>query len=368
MNILLLSSHFYNQDAVLMELINVCKMIGNTKIITYSTEEYNLGYLTNVLLKNRQKALTAFGLIKHIVKAINLMLKINVDILFIDDFTSSITAYILCKIFKIKMVVLFSRELYIDVKMPGFGKYFVKYERIMYNKADIIIACNVKRAEIMQDYYKLETTPFVFENIRNLDVKYDKIAMDIKYANFFNAKINIIATGGVSLERGTERLIRAMTFFPDYDLYIIGKGKNDSYEHVVAVIHELHLDNVYILDRVILSELKYLVTRSDIGIVEYHQKNLNNIYCASGKIYEYLFEGLPVVTTENYSLKYMCEQYNIGVADNNFIDGIRKVADNLYLYKKAVKEYIMNISVLENNIKLAEFIKFIYNKKYLKNR
>ena len=64
--------------------------------------------------------------------------------------------------------------------------------------------------------------------------------------------------------------------------------------------------------------LKYFIENSQVGMVTYHQHDLNNKYCASGKIYEFLFEGKPVVTSTNPPLADFCGKYGIGIAEDNY--------------------------------------------------
>jgi hypothetical protein len=139
-------------------------------------------------------------------------------------------------------------------------------------------------------------------------------------------------------------------------LLIVGKGRANDYEQINAYLIEKNIKNVIILDRVPLEELKYLIKLCDIGIVEYHKKDLNNLYCASGKTYEYMNEGLAIVTTENIPLKELCNTNKVGVADDNFVDGIKLVSHNLSYYKENVRKLMQKTSVDTNNQNLANRI------------
>ena len=59
--------------------------------------------------------------------------------------------------------------------------------------------------------------------------------------------------------------------------------------------------------------LKYFIENSQVGMVTYHQHDLNNKYCASGKIYEFLFEGKPDARTKVVKeLKKFCVAEEMG--------------------------------------------------------
>ena len=72
----------------------------------------------------------------------------------------------------------------------------------------------------------------------------------------------------------------------------------------------------------------------DVGIVNYSMKNRNNIYCASGKVYEFLSLNMPVLTTENYSLKDFINNNNFGISNNDFKKSINAMAEKISFYKQ----------------------------------
>jgi len=53
----------------------------------------------------------------------------------------------------------------------------------------------------------------------------------------------------------------------------------------------------------------------------------------------------------------MCQEYGIGEADDNFVDGLLKIAKNYESYVQNVIDYVKHLSVEENNRKLAETLK-----------
>ena len=76
-------------------------------------------------------------------------------------------------------------------------------------------------------------------------------------------------------------------------------------------------------------------------------KNLNTKYCASGKIYEYLYEGLPILAYKNIPLKRFIEKYKIGVSGDNFNELINELESNYDKYKKNIERVKNKISELE---------------------
>ena len=363
MNIAILSYGVVGHDGRLKELIKSCELIGKTYVIAIAVDEENRSNET-IKLESRDKRFSFLNYFKFIIHSINIMKKIKpLDILVVDDFTSSVVGFIINFIFNPKFLIQDSRELYIDKKMPGLGNVFLKFEQMLFERSDLIVCANQQRSVIMKEKLKLKEYPYVFENIRILDGHYNENVLNEKYMSFNNSRIKIISTGGCSIARGTKNLVLAMKKLPDYDLYIIGKGRNEDYNEIMSTINSEQLLNVHILERIPLNELLYLVRSCDIGIVEYHKNDMNNLYCASGKVYEYMNEGLPVVTTENIPLIELCNSYRIGVADDTFIRGINEVAKNLDFYKKNVDKFMLEISVEKNNDNLARKIRNVYENK-----
>lgn len=140
-------------------------------------------------------------------------------------------------------------------------------------------------------------------------------------------------------------------------------GNNPEEEETIRALSALDTKNeVTILGLLTHTELKYLISQSHIGIVNYGQADTNNKYCASGKLFEFLYEGIPVVTTSNPPLKRICEEQKIGVVDDQFADGINEVLRNYVFYKERVKAYTERVTVEDNNRELISEIENILGK------
>ena len=154
---------------------------------------------------------------------------------------------------------------------------------------------------------------------------------------------------------------RSVVCNSSYPLFII---RAVNYARKLGKIDVLILDNrkATIPGLLTHTELKYLISQSHIGIVNYGQTDTNSKYCASGKLYEFLYEGIPVVTTSNSPLKRICDEEKIGVVDDRFADGINEVLRNYEFYKERVKAYTERVTVEDNNRKLICEIENILGK------
>lgn len=352
-DIMIISYGMYKQDGPLENLLIVFENIGKTALAAFSKNNQSDRTRFCVKISERKERNRFSSLVKHLLESLKLAFHCKRDyILVSDDTVSSFSALAVWLIKKPKIFIVYTRELNIGSTMPGKGKIFCFLEKYACSKADIIICCNEERANIMQKTWNLKEKPIVLENVRALSCEYDKASLDIKYKDFFTSKISVIETGGIDLERGTLQLIKSMKELNDVSLYIVGHKHDDEYRKTIKFIESNQISNVYIFERVDLGELRYLVDRSQIGAVIYHKNDLNNIYCASGKVYEYIYAHKPIIASENIPLVNICQKYHVGVANDNFKEGINEIIMHYNLYKDSVMQYAEKTSV---DMYLSEF-------------
>lgn len=351
MKILLISYGIFEYDGRLKELSRVAEGLGEVSAIMVTTSLSDNEKCKYVHIKKEDylRFLTYFSFVLMCIRQ-SMKIKENY-ILFSDNLFSAIPALIIRCIKKPQQIIQDVRELYYPEEIKSlFGRTCCRSEIILMKKADVVLCANDFRAEIMKTRYNLSNRPLVYENIRFLNEDFDRSALDYKYDGMFEARIKIVSTGGLSVQRGADNLVRAMIKLPiDYVLYILGGGSKSDEEKIESIIREEQITNVVLLPKIPLSELKYVLQRCDIGVVHYHRKDDNNKYCASGKIYEYLAEGLPIVTTENEPLVSFCNTNDVGIADDTYVRGITKIAENLSDYKFRARNYIISISAEKNN-------------------
>ena len=356
MKIMLISYENFEYDGRLRELYSVFNALGTVYLITNGeTAVSNTHYLISktgygVFLKEVLKYKRQIG---------------NVDVLVLDNRKATIPGLII-KMFSNTVVVQDCRELYESKNIHHIiGKIGCFFEKKSINQADVIICANEQRAQMMRSMYNLRKSPLVFENLRKLEYSEGVLLEELekKFEEYIHAdEFRIISTSGCDFSRLNDILVRNLTKVKkNVRLILIGDKQSDDYRNILKIIHDNQLDNnVSILGRLNQSELKYLINRSHIGIVSYNQRDLNNKFCASGKIYEFIYEGIPVVTTTNEPLKKLCDTEKIGVADDNFYNGINSVLDNYQFYKNNAIQFGKEHPVKENNDKLQNSMKSIF--------
>lgn len=362
MEVFFISCGKYEYDGRLRELIKVAKKLGQTQYITAADsssakQEDNHDVFVG--------ADGIFGYLKFIFHSVIKAIRTGkIDILFVDNRRAIVPSLIIKALKKPKYTVLDVRELYILDEVEHIaGKIGCIFEKKFIKKSDIIICANEHRSEIMKGYYKLDSYPLVFENIRALENtgKITEKELDNKYRHYFyKSTIKIVSTSGWDVSRTNDKLVRAMhDLGEEFELFLIGGGSERDRNEIENIISRDDIDNVHLIGNIKVDELKYFLKKCDMGIVNYHKKDMNNKYCASGKIYEFIFEGLPVVTTENVTLVDICNKHKIGLSDDNYISAIKEVAENYNFYIENVNEFRKSLNVEKNNLSLVQNIKKI---------
>lgn len=360
MKILLISYGSIKFDGRLRELIAVCNMLGDCSYITNdSTSETKNHIVPKYTGKSNYTKFVQFC--GHFAKQIT-----NFDIIFADNRRALYPAYKIYKKQKNAKFIIDARELYLMQETDSLvSKVGCLLEKYINPKADIIIAANAERAEIMQEHYQLLECPLVFENVRSLSfpnnyIKLNESNISRKILESLNdSKLKLISTSGCSISRTNDLLVKAVAEFEDVvNLYLVGNYGSEDCDTIKNLIYDLGIKNVYIIKKNLdEGNLKELIQHCDVGIVNYSMADLNNTYCASGKIYEFLSENKPVITTENPPLANMVNKYNIGIADNQYRNAIEKMLDNYNYYKNNVIDLKFSEKVSGNNKKLVDDIK-----------
>jgi glycosyltransferase involved in cell wall biosynthesis len=197
----------------------------------------------------------------------------------------------------------------------------------------------------------------VFENIHRIDDEYDEDSLRKKYVKYLESDDKIIAYGGgISRPRKTYELIRSVAKTKGVRAIIAG-AKPEGLDEYNRLINELHAeDKVEYIGFVPRSEWRYVLKIADISFVAFEKNCWNNIYCASGKAFESLFEGTPVLCSENPPLQRLCQEKKGGIATDNISDGIRLMIkdidafkNNALAYAKTL-DYDLRISALSDQI------------------
>lgn len=276
-----------------------------------------------------------------------------------DDFTAPVLRWLIKNHYKGK--ILFDEsELYIDEKkkiknLKDIGFRFLPYcEEKYLKKVDALIAANKERAEIMVKIYDLPKMPIILENMRRLMVEPDVAACDAKYGSLFRKDaLTVLYGGGVKPNRRTIELAEAAKALgSDFNLIITGGGDASEIEKLKALMADT--DSIHYVGQVPRAEWKYLITKSDICVSIYSQDTPNIKYCASGRFYEGILEGIPALATTNPPMLQACEEHGFGVATEDLKAGLIKLRDRYAFYRANAEKFAVECKYEERIPRLAQ--------------
>ncbi len=354
--VLVISFSSYEYDGRLRELVEIAQLLGETFLISKANKK---AFENHYIIDNKSNNYFAFlRFCFKISKEIS-----GLSVIIADNRKALIPGHIIKRVLPFKiMTVSDSRELYTikDVKHLV-GKIGCIIERLFYRKYDLLVCANRERARIMKRLFNLPEEPLVFENVRKLEYSTTLAGRNFqeKFNHFLNNdSIKIVSTAGYSLSRGGKKLIEEVGLLGEqFSLYIIGGGKESEKKIFDSLVLDLGISNIFDVGRLNSDELKYFTSNCDIGVVFYHRRDLNNRYCASGKVYEFLFEGLPIVCSSNAPLMKFCKHFQVGISGDNFSDSLIQIVEKIEWYRENVHKAASIIDIEQNRKKLANEIR-----------
>lgn len=174
-------------------------------------------------------------------------------------------------------------------------------------KAALLICCERHRSAIMKSRYKLKTFPIVMPN-KAYEIS-DKESEENSFDNIDSAILDVMRQhekkrivlyqGIIGRDRPLANIAQALALIDDPNVIFWIMGKGDT--QLVNEVKEIYPRTAYL--GYVPSPQHMLVTqRAHIGVANYDYSNLNNVFCAPNKIYEYAKFGMPMLTSDNIGL------------------------------------------------------------------
>ena len=201
-------------------------------------------------------------------------------------------------------------------RLPLRDALFYRLETWVVRRAALVIAANRPRAELMAQHYHLDRVPLPVENVPPTP---HSVLADAEVAALYPALkpapdgTTLVYQGDMSLERGVGVFLDALPLLdPSFRMVLIGAGPDLATLRDRAAA-QADASRAIFLGRVPRAHLYDLMRRCDVGVVTYPTRGLNNVYCASNKVFEYLQAGLALVATCQPPLRDIIGTFNVGL-------------------------------------------------------
>lgn len=169
-------------------------------------------------------------------------------------------------------------------------------------------------------------------DIRQFDedkVKYPRADADINESGIYK----IVYLGSIQRANNVQALIDAAAILkanPKYRFFIYGDGAYR--EELEQYVKEKHIDNVVFKEkRIPLEECAWVVSQATVNVMNY-EKNFGWMGVSSGKMFQYLAAGKPIVCNIEIAYDDVITDNNLGVARDmdtpeDFAAEIKKIAE-----------------------------------------
>ena len=242
-------------------------------------------------------------------------IKARPRVVYAHDFFLLLPGWLASRVLKAKLVYD-AHELIV----PDAGRYrsfshrvFYGIERLLVKRADLVIAANEARAEIMRVHYRLLKPPLI---VRNIPIPVsEQTRPPVSTPETLppsNGSIRLIYQGAMSLARGIDLFIKVLPRLgEEYELIMVGDGPDLKTLKEIAKQEGVE-SRVSFLGRVSTHELAEITRRCSVGIVSYSSDDPNERLCAPNKVYEYAQAGIPMVGTSQRTLQELVADGGIG--------------------------------------------------------
>lgn len=278
----------------------------------------------------------------------------------IDNRKAALIGFFLLPFLKKKILIQDVREFYtLDEPRSLVSKFGTVIEHYMIKKSDVVITANYYRSRLTKKICRLGKLPLVYENRRrfpeiknleknNIDYLFDTYSK--KKIKINSDKLNLISTSGFTVERECINVVEAaINNSNNVNLFFVGKTSPKNKKIIFDFLNKKKAENIFVIDPVTLKQLKIIVENMNVGIVNYSKRNRNNIYCASGKIYEFLSLGIPVLSTDNIPLKEFLKLNNCGISNNDFNFSIKEIILNYEFYRNNTLKFDLKKEIIDYN-------------------
>ncbi len=286
------------------------------EFIHYYTLEPRSGLASRV--RNRYKSINLFRR-----KAKHDLDTLNYDILWIIH---ERTAVILGNILEGRKYILTSYE-FRDINQPKLHKPLIS----LCQKAKVNVVCEFNRAWISRIRFGLNKTPIVMPNKPYKHPRKRGLVNDLLKP--CDEKI-ILYQGVITRERNLDGMCKAISSLEGFKLVFMGK-KTDYYEE----LKEKYPNIEYIGFAKSPKHLN-ITSNAYIGLVTYEPQDINCVYCAPNKIWEYAGFGIPMIANDLPGLIYTVGANQCGVCTDT---------DSAEAIVKAVKEIDSHYATYSKN-------------------
>lgn len=144
-------------------------------------------------------------------------------------------------------------------------------------------------------------------------------------------KLILLYQGWILEGRGLPQMITAMQNIEFAELVLIGEG--NYLENLKSLVHSFNLSSkVHFTGAIDYAKLPEYTMSADVGLVLFENSSISYQNALPNKLFEFIQSGLPVLTSNQLTMRKIIENEAIGILlpnleINTIIDGLKELAD-----------------------------------------
>ncbi|MGB1041111.1 MAG: glycosyltransferase [Flavobacteriales bacterium] len=163
----------------------------------------------------------------------------------------------------------------------------------------------------------------------------------------------LIYSGGITFNRGLDKVIESLNLIPDAFLVFMGNGSVSYTNFLLSVATKNNVEDRFrFFGPVHSNKVTSYVQSAYLGIAPIENVCLSYYYCAPNKIFEYIQGGLPVVASKFPDMEMVITENKIGdTFDPNSPEDIAKSINNILNDNNLYNEYQNNVKSIVDKYK-----------------
>ncbi len=256
--------------------------------------------------------------IEFIFRSVMAGIRINAPVIVAHDLPVMISALLLRSIRRCTLVYN-AHEMWSEASEDNapIRSLWRRFERCAVRSADVVIAPEPNRAEILRDEYGAKETPVIVRNIPPSSCAYQPSDALRTRLSLRPEDIIVLYQGLLSDTRCLDELIAAVPLLPEqFHLALIGTGDQDYMRSLHEAAERSAPGRIHFILWIPFDELRTITASASVGVLLYRNSGRNNFFAAPNKLYEYLHAGLPVVVSDFPGLRAIVESRGYGACAN----------------------------------------------------
>lgn len=239
------------------------------------------------------------------------------------------------------------------------GTIYDRYLKKMATKAEVLICCEKHRAAIMQSRYSLKNTPVVMPNKPyelSSEIVLPENLEDIM--DHLKEKFLIVYQGIIMPDRPLADIGRALKKIDNSKFVFVVMGRCGDQDYIKEL--KSIYNNTYYLGYIPAPQHLAITSLCHIGIANYDFSDLNNVFCAPNKIYEYAKFGKPMLASKNIGLTETVGAYGAAKCVDftnidDVVEAIMTIVNDYKTYSASAVDFYNDVDykkIVENVLKL----------------